>query len=131
MSQELYDEIDLEDGAKELIQARSKIIVLKIKTKDGKNDLVLAPLRGMGSAIEDELLTLELELPEAQALEFLLDIRSGGTGIYGIDMHWRQDVVTILKESDERYSIQKVNIYDVSVESEASTLVIVLNDAFH
>lgn len=127
MSDDLYDNVNFDDETKELVQERTKIVAIKTKV-NGENDAILGTLRGIGTNSKDETLSIELECVEDIISTFLLGLRTGLTCIYGIEIHMGKEIINIFEEREKPVVVKKCNVYDISVQSEQATLVIVLDD---
>lgn len=128
MSDELYENIDLDDEAKELVKKRTKLTVLRFRIDEEKEDILLTILRAVGFNPEENTTTVEVSLAEDSAIDFLLGIRSQRLSLFAIEVHQENNVINIFKQTKNPLKIHRCNIYDVSVQSEEATLVLVLSN---
>lgn len=128
MSEDLYDNIDLDDDTKDLVKKRTKLTVFRIWVDDKKDDVMLTILKAVGFNPNEGTTTIEVSLAEETAIDFLLGIRSKRLEISAVEIHQEDNVVNIFKESEIPLKVHRCNIYDVSVQSEEATLVLVLSD---
>lgn len=130
MSEDLYDDVDLDPEATEMVKKRSKIVVFNlIKGTDGaQRDVQLGLLRGLGTTSDDNTTTIEAVIPEDDAVEMLIALRDGRWSLHGVEIHFDENQIDIIKIEETPILIRRCNIYDVTVQSDQVTLVLVMKN---
>lgn len=126
MSPELYGVLDLTDNdeAKELVKTQTKIVAFHILVNT-KSETMLSLLKAIGDNKNTNTTSLEVSLPEDNAIDFYLGIRNNILQIKTIEIHQQNDVIDIFK--NKPIFVHKCNIYDVSIQSNDATMVLELS----
>lgn len=126
-SSELQDNIaDIEPEVFETFKQRSKLAIIKITNNDQK-DVLIGTLHGFGFVKETKHLTVELNVEQLQAINFVKSYADGMIKLFGIDMQNNDKTLEILPESNKEYNLLSCNVYDVVIQNDDCVLVIVVS----
>lgn len=127
MSDALKDAFeDFDPASIEYVKQHSKPIVVKFTNKQ-QNDVLICVLKGCGITFGKEQ-TLELIVDTEKAIKFYYDFSKDNIQIFGIDMLNPCDTKVqydLLPEKTVPYKCTKCNIYDVAIQQEECTLVLI------
>lgn len=123
MSEGLDAELDLDSETSDVFKDRAKILIVKTRENNEPN-VIVAALRAMGT--KGSTFTIEMIVQQMVGIETVLAFRDKKITFHGIDMHHKDKVTTVLAEHvDTPYDIESCNAYDIVVENEECSLVIV------
>lgn len=128
MSDELKDNIEnlnLDSDALELVKKRTKLVVIKTTIND-KKDVILGTLKGIGYNKLGKI-SIELNVEQEQALLRVNDFLQNRLKLFGIEIHINDTVIDLLQEVEIPYNLIKCNIYDVVIETDDCTMVLLIS----
>jgi hypothetical protein len=122
MSEGLDADLDIDSETSNVFKDRAKILIVKTR-EHGEPNVIVAALRAMGA--KAGTFTLEMIVQQMSGVETVLAFRDKNITFHGIEMHHKDKVITLLDERDEPYYVESCNAYDIVVENEECSLVIV------
>ena len=125
MSEDLMGQLDLEDDEKQLLQTRSKIVVIKIKY-DTKQDIILGQLNSLGFDKTTKQFNIEVSAKQECCIEFIDAYVKNVVSIHAIEIHRGDNILSLFDESQTPYDCIKCNVYDTTITNEECTLLLTI-----
>jgi hypothetical protein len=130
VSEELIDNLELDDDVKEGVKRTLKVVVVKLRYHEDdkvENDVFLGGFRGIGIDLEKDELSIEMSSECDSATEFSFkNVQTGCVTLHGLEVHLEKSIYSYLPERDEPYDLKKVNIYDVAAGKDDATVVLTI-----